>query len=163
MSEAVSGLPQRFHRLGKYQDMIGWRRLPEGMVSKEMATLQQMYLAVSGSRLSIKKWTSGLIMRLLEITHGQWIYRNFLVHDNMTGTLTTARKEDLQAETEKQQQVGDEGLLSKDEFLAEVNLEDLSTTSGGKQQYWLLAIKAARKVLKIRRARDTNSSAADTT
>ena len=80
----------------------------------------------------------------------------------MAATLATARKEELQAEIEKQQQMGDEELLSKDKFLAEVNLEDLSTTLGGKQQYWLLAIKAAQKALTIQRACGTNSSAADT-
>src|SRR5210317_2207056 len=117
----------------------------EGMVSKELVLIQAQYFAVSGSRLSVKKWMSGLIIRLLEVTHGQWIYRNLVVHDKVTGTLITKRKEELQAEIEIQQDLGDQGLLEEDMFLAEVNLEDLESSSGERQAYWLLAIKAARQ------------------
>jgi hypothetical protein len=59
--------------------------------------------------MSLEKWSSGLITRLLEITHGQWIYCNFIVHDLVSGTIATARKEELIREIERQQEFGDAG------------------------------------------------------
>ncbi len=37
------------------------------------------------------------------------------------------------------------GLLAEDQYLAEINLADLETSSGEQHEYWLLAIKAAKK------------------
>ena len=41
-------------------------------------------------------------------------------------------------------------LLEEDQYLAEVNLEDLEHSSGGKQQYWLLSIRATREASRLR-------------
>jgi hypothetical protein len=61
------------------------------------------------------------------------------------GTLTTQRKEELQMEIECQQELGTEGLLDDDCYLAECNLGDLEDdTSGIRETHWLLAIQAAR-------------------
>jgi hypothetical protein len=38
-----------------------------------------------------------------------------------------------------------EGLMEKDQYLAEVNLEDLESTTGNRQEYWLVAICAAQE------------------
>jgi hypothetical protein len=65
------------------------------------------------------------------------------VHDPVSGTLTTAKKEELLAEIERQRELSDTGLLEEDKYLAEVNLEDMATSSGERQHYWLLAIQRA--------------------
>ena len=68
-----------------------------------------------------------------------------MVHDSVAGTLANADKERIQLEIDKQREMGDDGLLEEDQYLAEVNLEDLGNTNGMKQMYWLLAIQTARK------------------
>jgi hypothetical protein len=40
--------------------------------------------------------------------------------------------------------MGAENLVEDDKYLLECNLSDLATTNGEQQEYWLLAIKAAR-------------------
>ena len=68
----------------------------------------------------------GLVTKLLlEVTHGQWLYRNIQVHDKISGTLVTLRKEELQLEIERQQELGTTGLLNEDCYLVECNLGDL--------------------------------------
>ena len=58
------------------------------------------------------KWQAQqLIIKLLEITHGQWIYQNIQVHDRVTGLLATTRKEEIQMEIEAQQEIGFKGFL----------------------------------------------------
>ncbi len=95
MEEIVWGALERFNAMGQLQDKIGWRRYLEGMISKKIMRVQQPHFALSGSRMSLERWSSGLATRLLEITHGQWVYRNFIVHDLVSGTIATARKEEL--------------------------------------------------------------------
>ena len=136
--------------MAKSQDKIGWRRFMEGMVSKEIISLQSEFAALQGIRLSLGRWSSGLITKLLDVTHGQWIYRNLLVHDKISGVLATAEKEELQKEIQRQQELGEEGLDEQDKFLLEIKLDDLEETLGEYQEYWLLAIRAARKVVRIR-------------
>ena len=56
----------------------------------------------------------------------------------MTGVAVKARKEEIQQLIEDQIELGEEGLEESDHCLLEVNLEDLETTSGEEQHYWLL-------------------------
>ncbi len=79
------------------------------------------------------------------MTHGQWLYRNIQVHDKIAGTLVTLQKEELQLEIERQQELGTAGLLDEDCHLVECNLGDLEDSSGAKETYWLLAIRAAQE------------------
>ena len=127
------------------------------MISKEITNIQQQYYAVNGSSMSLEKWCSGLITRLLEITHGQWIYRNYVyvVHDPMSGTIATAKKEELLLEIERQRKLGDAGLLEEDKYLAEVNLEKMASSLGERQHYWLLAIQNARNHYELRAQRES--------
>ena len=145
LSEICSGMGGRFDSLGRLQDKVGWRRFLEGMVVKEVALIQREHLCAVGSTVSIERWMTGLIVKLLEITHGQWIYRNLRVHDEVAGELVTKRKEELQLEIERQMELGEDGLLPEDMFLADVNLSSLEQSSGTRQVYWLLAIRTARK------------------
>jgi hypothetical protein len=64
--------------------------------------------------MSLDKWSSGLITWLLEITHGQWLYRNFIIHDPLSGIIATGKKEELILEIERQWELGGAGLLEED-------------------------------------------------
>ena len=93
-----------------------------------------------------------MIIKLLEITHGQWLYRNVMVHDITTGTLITKRKDEIKLKIEMQQELRSEELLEEEIFFAQVWLEDLESTNGDRQEYWILAIKSARKAKSIQDA-----------
>ena len=152
MEAICFGRTSHFSALARSQDAIGWQRLLEGMVLVEIATLQQQHFQVSGSRMSIDGWMTGLIIKLIEITHGQWLYCNVMVHNSTTGKLITKRKEEIQLKIERQQELGSEGLLDEDMFLEEVWIEELESKNGDRQEYCLLAIKSARKAKAIRDA-----------
>jgi hypothetical protein len=92
------------------------------------------------------------VIKLLETTHGQWIYRCIQTHDTTSGIIATARKEEIQKEIEAQQEMGiGNDWEREDRYLAKVNLEDLECTSGNNQEYWLLAIRTAREAARLRR------------
>ena len=83
------------------------------------------------------------------MVHGQWLYRNLVVHDAQTGLCQTRRKEEIQREIDRHLEAGWEGLLAEDQYSAEINLSDLETSSGEQQEYWLLAIRATKKATEL--------------
>ena len=48
-----------------------------------------------------------------------------------------------------QQDIGQEDLLEEDQYLVEVNKEDLEHTSSERQEYWLVAIQAAQEASRL--------------
>jgi hypothetical protein len=64
MEEILWRAPERFNAMGRSQDKIGWRGFLEGMISKEITGIQQQHYALRGSRMSMERWSSGLITRL---------------------------------------------------------------------------------------------------
>ena len=112
-------------------------------------------------KMTACRWIAGLITRLLEleIAHGQWIYRNIVVHNSISGTLATQAKEVLQAEIETQLEMGADDLLDEDKYLLEINLGNLEDSAGDTQAYWLLAIWAAREAADIQRSRRSSGVA----
>ncbi len=84
---------KRFRMLDRSQDAIGWRMFMEEMILQEIIDIQADHMYGADSRLALAPWDRGLIVKLLEAMHGQWLYRNVQVHDAATGTLATKNKE----------------------------------------------------------------------
>jgi len=63
-----------------------------------------------------------------------------VVHDRIAGDMASKRKEEIQTEIEKQQEMGEESLLEEDKYLMEIKLDDLENSSGEQDEYWLLTI-----------------------
>jgi hypothetical protein len=122
----------------------------EGMLSRELVELQKYALVETESRLTIDKWAKELVIRLLEITHRQWLYGNIMVHDRTAGDLVTKRKEEIRKALEDQLELGEDGLDDDDRFLLKINLDNLGTSSGEDQTYCLLALEAARDAKALR-------------
>jgi hypothetical protein len=117
----------------------------EGMVFSRMGKIQGLYHFQEGTRITPERWAKGLILKLLKATHGQWLYWNVQIHNLVAGTQATRWKEEIRQEIEKQMEMGTNGLLGKDLWMMEVNLGDLEMTSGEQEEYWLVAIQAARE------------------
>ena len=156
MAEICRGMDNRYRRVAEEQDAIGWRRFMEGMICQGLWGLQELYNTVKGSDVSGEQWATGVINKLLETTHGQWLYRCVQVHDKFSGIQVTQQKEKLQRAIEAQQDMGWEDLMEEDQYLEEVNLEDLEHTLGERQEYWLVAIQAARVASRLQRSWQSN-------
>ena len=146
MTEITRDKSLRFQRMAASQDQIGWRRFMEGMISREIVQLH-FYTSFHAERETVgsTKWSKGLIVKLLEVTHGQWLYRNVHVHDFLAGTIATERKEELRQAIEDELDLGGEGLAEEDMYLLDINLDNLESSSGEEHTYWLLAFRAARE------------------
>ena len=85
------------------------------------------------------------------------------IHDEVSGMLALERKEDLQIAIEEQIEMGVRGLDEEDKYLMEIKLEDLETTRGESQAYWLLAAQSARKAHTLRRRQQPRRNSQTTT
>ena len=132
------------------------------MVSKELPKLVAER-DNEGEIQSIDRWMEGTITNLLEITHGMWIYRNIVVHDELEGVYAVQGREKLQRAIEVQQELGEEGLREEDKWLLEVNLSDLDQTSGEREAYWVLAVEMARKRFEMSSRNRVTAHGASTT
>ena len=52
-------------------------------------------------------------------------------------------------------ELGQEGLAEEDWFLLEINIDDIETSSGEDQTYWLLSLRAARVAWSLRQQEQT--------
>ena len=95
MKDIVGNRTHRLYPLAQSKELIGRRRFMEGMISKEITGIQKSYLALSSYHLSIKRWMTGLITKLLEVTHGELLYRNVHMQDSISGTTETLCKEEI--------------------------------------------------------------------
>eukprot|EP00804_Cyclotella_cryptica_P006975 CCRYP_007113-RA/>CCRYP_007113-RA protein AED:0.75 eAED:0.75 QI:0/-1/0/1/-1/0/1/0/1178 len=127
------------------QEKIGWSRMMEGMISAELLLLDQCAVLKDSAALTVDGWAQQLVKKLLEATHGVWIYRNITIHDATAGMIVTKGKEQLLQDIETQIELGGEGLAEQDKWMLEVNLSAMDTSTGEKESYWLLAIRSARE------------------
>ena len=120
-----------------------------GMISSKLLPIPSAYNHTSRSSSHAARWISGLITQLLKVTHTQWIYGCILFRDCSAGTLISAHKEKLLKKIEHQLTLGSESLDKEDQFLLEWYFDKLATTTCEHQEYWLLAIQAAREASHI--------------
>ena len=133
MTDVLHGTDRQYSKLVVSQDLICCRNFKEVMISKELLVIQQDYLDQWGARgtpTTPPYWAKVLIVCLIEITQGQWLYLNVHVHDTVTGLHATRIKEELQKEIEDQIHMGGEELVEDDKYLLDLNLEDMETISG---------------------------------
>ena len=71
MENIVGGKGKRLVAMARSVDSIGWRRYMEGMVSSEVLKIQGVFVDLGNCMLSLDKWAQGLVIKLLEVTHGQ--------------------------------------------------------------------------------------------
>jgi hypothetical protein len=85
MSEIVGLWRGALRKLADSMDLIGWRRFLEGMILKEMVAIQSKVEDDGRFKMTVANWSAGLVTKMLEVTHGKWLYQNVHVHDIFTG------------------------------------------------------------------------------
>jgi hypothetical protein len=83
----MGSLSPRMKALAQSQDKIGYRNFMEGYISIHFYKIQNFHLAMSSSFINGADWAKQFISTVLHITHSQWIFRNFSLHDNRHGYL----------------------------------------------------------------------------
>jgi len=88
------GVELRFH------DRLGWDCFLEGRLCALWVEHKARHIKRSSLTRSANIWARGLIRRLLQMTHAQWVYRNATVHLEVKEGRTTAAHETILATME---------------------------------------------------------------
>ncbi len=140
---AMGFMSPQFKALAASQDLIGWRDFTEGHISTHFYTIQSFHLAMSSSYLNGEDWTKQFISRILHITHSQWIFHNFSLHDKTHGYLRNKKADEILHLINELADVALEEVPLDSRFFLEINFSELSKSHLETQTYWILAMDAA--------------------
>jgi len=82
---------------------------------------------MSGSFLNGADWAKQFISKILHITHSQWIFHNFSLHDNRHEYLLKKKADEIAVELEALAGLAPEDVPPERRFLLEINFRDLNT------------------------------------
>ena len=150
---AMGFMSPQFRALAASQDLIGWREFTEGHISTHFYAIQSFHLAMSSSYLNGEDWTKQFISKLLQITHSQWIFRNFSLHDKTHGYLRNKKADEILQLINEFSEVAPEEVPEDSRFLLEINFSELTKSHLETQTYWTLAMDAAIKAKALESAR----------
>ena len=114
-------------------------------MAKNVREIQERFLSQEDTQLTADSWVKGLVTKLLEMTHAQWIFRCISKHHRTKGSLVMKANEDLLREIERQLDMGVDCIAGKDKWMLEVDPVQLANFSLKEKQYWLYEVEAARQ------------------
>ena len=133
----------RLERMALIQDRLGWDNLVEGRIPTIYVEHRRMHLASIKTTMTAKRWAKGLITRLLQMTHKQWLLRNAKVHIKRKGDLTAKEHDKLLSKIESLIWTDPDDLLPGDEHLLNEDFDQLGRASAIDQQLWVAEMEAS--------------------
>jgi hypothetical protein len=129
------------------QDRIGWVELLHGKVSTKFRKIQQAHCTMAGTRISGDDWITHFTRQLIEISHAQWLYRNFTLHHYTKRYLRLRTVNDIRREVEELADTRPSDIPRESCYLLEISLRPNKLTSYIEDAYWVAAMKAAKRGL----------------
>jgi hypothetical protein len=74
------------------QDLIGLVEFLHGKVSVEFRTIQDIHCILSSCQMTREGWMKAFASHLLQISHMQWIFCNFTLHNKQMGYLSLLKR-----------------------------------------------------------------------
>jgi hypothetical protein len=127
------------------QDEIGWVEFLHGKVLVAIAKIQEIHCKVSDCRMMGDDWMKHFIGRLLRISHSQWLYCNFTLHDKTRGYLCLQRQKEVLKDIGQLLNTNPDDIPKESQYLMELDFTSLYSASFEKQSHWVLAMKATRR------------------
>ena len=125
------------------QDLIGWVEFLHGKVSVEFRTIQDIHCALSSCRMTGEDWMKAFVLHIIQISHLQWIFCNFTLHDKQRGYLSLLKRATVLKEVDRLLDTAPEDIPAGSQYLLELNYSALYNASLERQSYWVLVMKAA--------------------
>jgi hypothetical protein len=133
-----------YYELAEMVDLLGFRNILEGRIPKLFYVTRQEDIKRRRLSKHAGHWCNGLILRLLQITHRQWTFRNGTVHLRGPDGLTKSQQDALARRCEELLWVDPCTLLEEDRYLLEINFDELGDGSSACRQAWISEMEAAR-------------------
>jgi hypothetical protein len=126
------------------QDLIGWGEFLHGKVSIRIRRIQEAHCIMAGTRINGADWMAQFARQLVEISHAQWMYRNFTLHHYAKGYLRQQTEQDIRREVDLLADTRPSNLPMECRYLLELPQRPSTSSSSVHDAYWILALKAAK-------------------
>ena len=130
-------------QFAKETDLLGWRNFTEARITNTLFLIQEEWLDTIGSKLSINSWTKQFLIKILNIIHHQWLYRNSRIHISHVEGLTFVTHERIMNHTKSLILTDPMDLLPQHRSLLQIDYEALGKGSTVNRQYWIAQIESA--------------------
>ena len=87
-------------------------------------------------------WVHKFVSHLLHLSHSQWIYRNFILHDQVNGYLKLKKRHDVLLEIDLLVETDPDKIPQESQFLLDMDFDNLLNAGTDSQSYWVAARKA---------------------
>ncbi len=85
------------------------------------------------------------VLHLVQISHLQWIFCNFTLHDKQRGYLSLLKRATVLKEVDRLLDTAPEDIPAGNQYLFKLDYSALFNTSLERQSYWVLTMKAAHR------------------
>ena len=117
----------------------------EAKVSNELFVIQENWLQSLYSRQSIETWTRGFLLKILNITHQQWPYRNARKNIRHVEGLFMGEHNQIMEKVKSLIGTDPMSLLPEHRKLLCVDYKELGSGSTVDCQYWIANVESALK------------------
>jgi ribonuclease HI len=135
--------------------LLGWNNFVFGRWHYSWANAQQTYLTSIGSRLSIRRWTTAIIHKLLLTAWDMWDHRNRVLH-SLTGDQRQTETHQLDQAILEELNSGYADLFPLDTHLVQAqerNQQILTGTIASKKK-WLASVRLSRQLAQQQNTQD---------
>jgi hypothetical protein len=80
-----NNIPAHFDQAFRAQDALGWESFLFGFWSNHWESIQQAHLILLNSKVSLKRWSTSIIIKLWDVAWDLWDHRNTYIHHQEQG------------------------------------------------------------------------------
>lgn len=124
-------------------DRLGWDNFLEGRICAVWFDHRDADISKRKLKRSATQWMTGLMRRLLQITHQQWTYRNATVHVKIKDGKTVAQHEEILKEITNCALIDPEDLLAEHKHLFFTDFKKLTSGPTKDKLEWIAEAKMA--------------------
>ena len=85
MQGMLHQMTNRYAKIAKIQDRLGWYCLMEDRIPSILVQHQHKHIKSTQNQMTTKRWVDGMIRQLTGVVHRQWVYQNTLVYFRRQG------------------------------------------------------------------------------
>ena len=137
-------MPHQFQEAAASQDYIGWVEFLHGKVSVKLMEIQSRFCSRTATRTTGRDWATQLVGQLQDMSHSQWLYRNFTLHHKTIGYLRLRKEKEVRRQAEMLSQTNQADIPEDCQFHLEIEATPHSDTPMERISYWILAMNGAR-------------------
>ncbi len=146
MANSIHGTDRAFKLVAEASNRLGWDSFLEGCISTNWQALVSPLLQKTNSYLLFPSWDRQFIIRLHNIVHKQWIYRNTYIHYQGRDGLSIPEHQEIMNRVEEHAHTDPDTLLSWHRHLLGEHFKALGSGQTSDRLLWLASMESATAV-----------------